>query len=187
MLDVALKEWSIVCDLILEGRLSVLLRKGGIHETGGPGVFELEHARFALFPSWAHQNPASIKPAYRDGVERLDEPESITLRGLAEVVGIHCVTGRGQLDALDDLHCWTDAYLDMRFNYKPDRLLYLIVLRAYRLEQPQTIANGPEYAGCRSWVPLGPGDAIDDDRAEPVLGGVAIREVCARVEVALGS
>ena len=45
MLDIALKEWAVVCNLLLEGRLAVLLRKGGIAETGGAGVFELEHTR----------------------------------------------------------------------------------------------------------------------------------------------
>jgi hypothetical protein len=55
MIGVGLKEWAIVCDLLLEGKLAIMLRKGGIHESGGPGVFELEYPRCALFRSWAHQ------------------------------------------------------------------------------------------------------------------------------------
>ena len=185
MLDVALKEWSVVCDLLLEGRLSILLRKGGIHETGGPGVFELEHSRFALFPSWAHQKPEGIKPAWRGRVRVLDEPQEIPIIGLAEVVTIHPVGRREQLDALEDLHGWTQAYLDMRFNYKPDRPLYVIVVRAGRLAQGRVIRNHPQYAGCRSWVPLRPGDRIDDAGSQPVIAETAIEAVVAKVRSAV--
>src|SRR5690606_840280 len=54
MLTVALKEWAVVCDLLLEGKCSLLLRKGGVHEDRGPGRFELEHERFTLYPAWEH-------------------------------------------------------------------------------------------------------------------------------------
>src|SRR5687768_3845167 len=43
-LHVALKEWATVCTALETGRQILLLRKGGIHETGGQ--FELEHSRF---------------------------------------------------------------------------------------------------------------------------------------------
>jgi hypothetical protein len=42
----------------------------------------------------------------------------------------------------------------MRFNYRPANPLYLLLVRAYRLPQPMTVQNTPEYAGCKSWVPL---------------------------------
>src|SRR5690606_1462050 len=116
MLSIALKEWSIVCDLLLEGSLAILSRKGGIHESGGPGVFELEHPRFVLFPSWAHQRPGMMKPPYRDRVNVLTaEPQRLTFHGLGEVSHIWHVPSRGAFDQLDDLHCWTREQIDMRF------------------------------------------------------------------------
>jgi hypothetical protein len=55
----------------------------------------------------------------------------------------------------------------MRFNYKPQNPLYLMLVRAYRLPEPHVLPNTPAYAGCRSWVPL---DApIDTSGAFPVL------------------
>ena len=42
----------------------------------------------------------------------------------------------------------------MRFSYRPENPLYLLLVRAYRLAQPATLANTPAYAGCKSWVPL---------------------------------
>jgi hypothetical protein len=52
----------------------------------------------------------------------------------------------------------------MRFNYRPENPLYLLLVRAYRLHAPVTIDNTPAYAGCKSWVPLdqpiATGDAI---------------------------
>ena len=58
------------------------------------------------------------------------------------------------MDALDDEHIWTSDLIDMRFNYKPRNPLYLLILRGYQLPAAITIKNTPDYAGCRSWVPL---------------------------------
>ncbi|MEL7089128.1 MAG: DUF1802 family protein [Planctomycetota bacterium] len=65
MIDIALKEWACVCDLLLEGKTCLLLRKGGVHEYDGPGRFKLEYDRFALFPAWEHENLDWIKPGLR--------------------------------------------------------------------------------------------------------------------------
>ena len=63
------------------------------------------------------------------------------------------------MDALDAEHIWTTPLIDMRFNYKPQNPLYLLLVRAYSLAKPVTVANTPAYAGCKSWVPLD--EAID--------------------------
>jgi hypothetical protein len=181
MLDIALKEWAIVCDLLVEGRLALLLRKGGIHESGGPGVFELEHPRFLLFPSWAHQKPEMIKPEHRGRVQVLEEPETIPFRGLAEVARIWRVPTRAAFETLDDLHCWTSAQIDMRFNYRPENPLYLMAVRAYRLERESSVPNRPEYAGCKSWVPLRPSEAVEDRAARVVMSDDAFASVVNRV------
>jgi hypothetical protein len=185
MLDIALKEWAVVCDLLLDGRLALLLRKGGIHESGGPGVFELEHPRFLLYPTWAHQKPEMVKPEFRAGVVVQAEPGTVTVAGLAEVGRIWPVKDRAAFDLLNGLHCWTSEQIDMRFNYKPEHPLYLMAVRAYWLQRPRTLANTAAYGGCRSWVPLSPADAVDDVGAVPVLADTAFAAVVARVEKAL--
>lgn len=186
MLHLALKEWAVICDLLLEGQQAIVLRKGGIAEDDGPGRFKLEHDRFALFPAWEHQREEGLKPEFQARVERFDtEPQNVTLRGMAEVAGIWPVPSRQAFDLLDDLHGWAPPQIDMRFNYKPDRPLYVVALRALRLAEPKTIAVHPDYWGCRSWVPLTPEHAVDDAGAVPAMDADAFAAVLERVAGAM--
>ena len=152
-LTVALKEWAGVCDALARGRQLVLLRKGGIYEAAGE--FEVEHRQFLLFPTYLHQNRNMLKPDVHDTYRQMTaEPDEIVLSGAAEVTDIVRLSSRQQMDAIDDEHVWTESLIDMRFNYRPENPLYLLLVRAYRLNSPVTIANTPAYAGCKSWVPL---------------------------------
>jgi hypothetical protein len=169
-LKVALKEWAVVCRALEHGRQIILLRKGGIYEAAGE--FEVEHRHFLLFPTYLHQNRAMIKPADQAHLEeRRDEPAQITLSAAAEVTDIIELKSRKQMDRIDGEHLWTSPLVDMRFNYRPENPLYLMVVRTYRLTEARTIVNTPAYAGCKSWVPLEHDILIDastpalDDRA----------------------
>ena len=155
-MNVALKEWAVVCQALESGRQILLLRKGGIYELGGE--FELEHRRFLLFPTYLHQNAAMLKGPEREGMKpAAAEPSEVRLTSAAEVSDIVPMTSRAVMNGLDEEHVWTAPLIDMRFNYKPQNPLYLILLRVYRLSESVTIANTPEFAGCKSWVPLGSG------------------------------
>lgn len=165
-LNIALKEWNVVCHALLTGRQVILLRKGGIHE--GKGGFELDHPQFLLFPTYLHQNPMMLKVEGQAGLETFSsEPEKVTLRGVAEVTDIIRLKERSQMDGLDSEHIWMPPLIDMRFNYKPQNPLYLLILRAHQLAEPVTIDNTAAYAGCKSWVPLSSG--IDIQSIRPVL------------------
>ncbi len=188
MLDIALKEWAIVCELLVSGELALLLRKGGIAETGGAGVFELEHKRFGLFPAWEHQKSEMLKEAYRTRpVLEETEPARIPLPGVGEAIRIWQVPSREAMDALDDLHCWSQAQIDMRFDYKPDRPLYLMAVRAWRLHEPKVIEQHAAYRGCRSWVPLRDGDDVADgpDQLTPAMDDDAFAAVVRRVDAVM--
>lgn len=186
MLRTALKEWAVICDLLLAGEQAMLVRKGGIEEDAGPGRFRLQSPRFALFPAWLHQVPERIKPPWRDRVQTLGrEPAEVTIAGFGVVDHIWQVPSRESLDALDDLHCWTNEHLDMRWQYKPSQPLYLLAVRAYCLAQPSTIANNPHYAGCRSWVELDPNDAIDDSAATPAMNDESFASITDRITATL--
>ena len=162
--DTALKEWQVVCDLLGEGGQILLLRKGGIQE--GQNRFEIAHRAFALLPTRLHQDPAMLKPAFQGRIDGgAAEPAAFGLTHAGYITDILAVHDRDQMDRLDHLHCWAEPYLDMRFNYRPERPLYLLLVRAYRLREPFTLRNTYEVAGCRSWVPLPAPLGI----AEPVL------------------
>jgi len=186
MLHVGLKEWAVICDLLLEGKQIFVLRKGGIHERGGAGVFALEHDRFVLFPAWMHQKPEGLKQPYHDRVRHFgSEPDEVTFTGVGEAAKIWQVPSRQAFDQLDDLHCWDTSQIDMRFNYKPDRPLYLVAIRAYRLADPKTVEQHWSYKGCKSWVPLQEGHAVDDREAAAVLDDAGFADVVERIDRAL--
>jgi hypothetical protein len=152
-LKVALKEWASVCKALANGRQIILLRKGGIYESAGE--FEIEHRQFLLFPTYLHQNAAMLQPAERAGLVKLAaEPAKIEISLTATITDIVPMTSRAAMDALDDQHIWTAGLIDMRFNYRPENPLYLLLVRACRLGRTVTIDNTPAYAGCKSWVPL---------------------------------
>jgi hypothetical protein len=165
-LQVALKEWASVCDALSRGRQMILLRKGGIYESAGE--FEIEHRRFLLFPTYLHQNPAMLKTDERAGMTKLSsEPQKIEISLAGEITDIIPMTSRATMNALDNEHIWTSPLIDMRFNYRPENPLYLLLVRAYRLGHPMTIDNTPAYACCKSWVPLE--NPIDTINATPAI------------------
>jgi hypothetical protein len=165
-LNVALKEWASVCAALEAGRQIILLRKGGILEA--IGGFELEHPQFLLFPTYLHQKAQLLKPEWRDHVEQpTEEPAEIQLSLAALVSDIVKVDSRQQAAAIAAQHVWAEALIDMRFNYRPKNPLYLLLVRAYRLPRAATIVTTPEYAGCKSWVPLE--QEIATSGATPIL------------------
>ena len=165
-LQIALKEWASVCKALETGRQTVLLRKGGIYEAAGE--FELENPQFLLFPTYLHQNLEMLKPEAHEGFEPASaEPSEVRISAAGVVTDIVQLKSRPQMDAIDDEHVWTAPLIDMRFDYKPQNPLYLLLVRAYRLHEPVVVANTPAYAGCKSWVPLD--QPIDTGLAVPVL------------------
>ena len=152
-LQIALKEWATVCHALETGRQTVLLRKGGIYEAAGE--FELENREFLLFPTYLHQNLKMLKPEAHGGFEpNSAEPARVKVSAAGVVTDIIQLESRAQVEAIDDEHVWTAPLIDMRFNYRPENPLYLLLVRAYRLRDPVTLDNTPAYAGCKSWVPL---------------------------------
>src|SRR5688572_13485639 len=152
-LRIALKEWATVVHALETGRQILLLRKGGIYEAAGE--FEVEHRQFLFFPTYLHQNLKMLKPEAHDGFEpRAEEPAQVRITAAGAVTDIVRVESRAHMDALDAEHVWAPPLIDMRFNYRPENPLYLLLVRAYRLPEPIVLENTPAYAGCKSWVPL---------------------------------
>lgn len=151
----ALKEWGAVACALLEGRQSVLLRKGGIHEKS----FEVGADRFVLFPTVAHSHVERVRPEHRDllepGAAMVDEDAgTFVVRCGVTLVDVVEVARPDALPAIADLHIWTDESVQMdRVEFRPRKPLQVLVVRAFELPAV-TVRRLPEHGGCTSWVDL---------------------------------
>ncbi|MER5174287.1 MAG: DUF1802 family protein [Candidatus Nitrosocosmicus sp.] len=170
----ALKEWAIVCKAAEDGKQVLLFRKGGIMEYRNG--FELKHKNFFLFPTFEHQSIDSIRNEYKIELESLekqhimkedhkdfnlspennsDTTQNITNINLfVEITSFNEINDINKLEKLEKFHIWNLDYVKMRFNYNPKKPLYLMLIRAYRLNDPIKILNKSEWSGCKSWIQI---------------------------------
>jgi hypothetical protein len=176
MLRHAFKEWAVVCRALAEGKQALLLRKGGIAEPGGG--FQVEHTRFWLFPTYAHQQRAGIKPEAFPLLEEVeaDRPLAgvVRLSHFAEVGGIYHVRDLTRALLLDHLHLWSEETVRSRFAYRHPGL-FILPVRVYQAASEVELPMTPYYEGCRSWVDLGRELPVEKDR--PVLSDEDFRDV----------
>ena len=152
----ALKEWGVIVRALNEGRQLLLLRKGGVEEENGK--FQMEHREFVFYPTFEHQNRKYLRAEFLsdfDAAVADEAPESseIVLTGFAQVAEVMVAPNFEKLLRLSPFHIWNNAFIKMRYHYKLEKPLYLLLMRAYRM-QPVRIAYRPEYRGCKSWVGL---------------------------------
>jgi hypothetical protein len=175
---IAFKEWAGVCAALLEGRQSLIVRKGGIAE--GPRGFVPEHEAFWLYPTHVHQAQQGLRVATPP---EAPEPAGIViLRALAVVDSIAMVTREESLAALGDLHVWTEATLAQRFHYRKPGL-WVLGVRVFRRARPHAIEVIAEHAGCKTWVTLDP--PLETGGCAPVLDASAYSRQRALLEAAL--
>ena len=156
--QIALKEWAVTVQALAQGQQILLLRKGGIHESGQD--FRVIHPEFLLYPTYEHQRADLLKPAHQPALEQLlaDRPQAdtITFTHFARAEEVIEVAAQERVDDLAPHHIWTDAYAQSRLHWKPMLPLSILLLRVYRLEQPATVPYLKEYGGCTSWVEIMP-------------------------------
>ena len=149
----ALKEWAIAVDALTAGKTIILLRKGGIHERG----FQVKHRLVWLYPTFEHQKPHLLKPEYASEVVSVESgwhPEQISIKSCAEVTDVLTVGDRNQIAALQPYHIWNLEMINERLQWKPEQPLMVLLLKVYRLAQPQVIPYNDQYRGCKSWIDL---------------------------------
>lgn len=181
---VALKEWAAIEDALAGGRVSVLVRKGGIYEKRGD--FQVEHRGFWIFPTGWHQNERELRDAFRGHLGDTPRfPErAIPLRVFCTVEAHWKVDDLAALERLGDLQPFSSETLKSRFEYRGKPYLHVILVRAHALPAPLAIPNTAAYEGCVSWVAL---DApVPTPAAAPVLDDAAFAEVRREVLVRLG-
>lgn len=184
--QIALKEWAITVQALAEGEQILLLRKGGIHESGKD--FRVVHPEFLLYPTYEHQREDLLKGSYQPALKQLlsDTPksDSITFSHWARAEEIIEVEAQDMVNDLAPYHIWTDEYAQSRLRWKPMLPLSILLLRVYRMEKPVTVPYIKEYGGCTSWVDIIP--RIDLGQLEPVLDDAEFRRQVDAIKGSLG-
>lgn len=155
-------------DALANGEMMVLLRKGGIREQNGK--FSAQANRAVLFPTFEHQKPALLKPAYQDLVAPVSagwHPETIALKAWAEITHIFLTTKAEKVAAIADFHIWQPQLAQERLKWKPKQPLYVMALRVYPFSKPVIIPWQTSYGGCRSWITLA--EDLKIDETQPIL------------------
>ena len=178
----ALKEWSAAVHALLDGRQTVLLRKGGIHEKR----FDLAAAEFVFFPTVAHGHAERVRPEHRDllDIACYDSTEDeIVVRAGAKVVAAVTVNRPEGLDELLDTHIWTAASVRSdRLDFRPRHRLTVLVVKARPLAESVRLPRDSAYAGCKSWVDL----PVSPDWGRPVHDDATLAAIAARVTASVG-
>ncbi|AFY58113.1 hypothetical protein Riv7116_5747 [Rivularia sp. PCC 7116] len=176
----ALKEWAIAINALETGKTIMLLRKGGIHEKGGS--FRVAYNRVLLYPTYEHQKTSMLKPDYANQVVQVApdwRPKSINIASYAEISHILPIINDAIINALFPFHIWNQEFVSDRQKWKPQKPLFVLLLRAYKLAIPQVIEYNPRYGGCKSWIELN--KSISLEAAKPVLSENAYSELATQI------
>ena len=182
--QIALKEWAIVVDALARGDQLLLIRKGGIRDP--KGAFQLDHREFFLYPTWEHQQEEALRPEFRDRFKELAAEVPSRSLPLSVYVGVaFCgeIRDPKALAGLERYHIYTPEFFEERMRYKPATPTLVVVVRAYRLNKPIAIPIQPEYAGCRSWVPLA--QPLEIGETTPVVDNQPFRRALEEMSSAL--
>jgi hypothetical protein len=151
----ALKEWATIITALENGDQTVLLRKGGILET--TSGFKVEDKKFILYPTYEHQDNASLKSQFyrylADVREQKPREGFNRITSYAEVLAEHDISSMQKIEELSEFHIWSDSYMVERMNWMPQKPMTAIFLKVYKIS-PVEIPILPEYNGCKSWIEL---------------------------------
>jgi hypothetical protein len=184
MLRQAFKEWAVICRALATGRQAIILRKGGIAEQRSE--FKVEHRRFWLYPTYAHQQREGIKPEAEELLQESlgQRPPNgmIRVSHFAEVAAVYHLLDDYEAAKLAALHLWSDKTVDARFHYRLPGL-HVLAVRVYQAKEGFDIAETPALAGCKSWVELEHPLSTNDSR--PVQEEDAFNDVLKKLNLLL--
>ena len=185
--NIAFKEWAGVCDALIHGRQTVILRKGGISEGAGPGQFAPEHTEvLALSDLVPPVTTRAAAPRGPDGRCPRTAPYpdgSIPIRGFVRLDFFGYVTSEDALPALRPLHCLEDETIRKRFHYRRPGL-WVLAARVWRHDPGFSVIPTPDHAGCTTWVILE--QRLSTSGPTPVLDDTQWDQECRRIRSILG-
>jgi hypothetical protein len=160
---IGFKEWSAVCGAILQGRQTIIIRKGGIAE--GRDGFSFRHGEFYLFPTWFHEEAEKITES--QFASPADASTDVTIKCAVAVEWSGVVTDWSVARNLAPFHILREEVVRERFEYKDAPGIHVAFVRAFQLSPMWKFPNEKRFGGCRSWVELP--DRDDEPRLESVL------------------
>jgi hypothetical protein len=92
--------------------------------------------------------------------------EDARLSLVGEVTGAWETGEPDVLALLSAFHPWSEELLKTRLNWRPHDKLTVLEVRAWRLENEETLAGAPDHGGCKSWIHL---PAQLRGRATPIM------------------
>ncbi|MUM17597.1 DUF1802 family protein [Mycobacterium sp. CBMA271] len=180
--QLALKEWSAAVHAMLDGRQTILLRKGGIHEKR----FTVADSRFLLFPTAVHGHAERVRPEHHDVLKAAATDSTATeviVRAGAEVMAAVEVNRPEGLEEIASLHIWTaESIRADRLDFRPKHRLTVLVVRVCPLAAPIRVIRTTEHGGCTSWVQL----PIAPEWDTPVHDTSALSDIAGRVRQSVG-
>ncbi len=182
--SIGLKEWAAVCLALRNGKQSLLLRKGGIHESGNQ--FQIDHPEFWFIPTRFHQSSEEIIPEEHDLLDTCCENKpkegEIALSEYAVVEEIHYIRDEAKLSRLKGFHILSEETIENRFYYRTTGI-FAVIVRVYQTENPLIIQDDPSYEGCKSFIEFP--SSIHSDQMKPVLSEDEHADVVKRIRTSL--
>lgn len=187
--QIALKEWAVVLQALLEGSTILIVRKGGIIEPDRTD-FRLLHKKFWLFPTLLHQKEEDLSPAIRPAFEPAQAAyaaaqEQVPFGALATVAGAWHLQDEKRLEALAPFSPLAHHALVSRFHFGKAPGLWAVALRAFESAEQHVSPYLSIFGGCTSWVELP--EPLATGPLTPVLSQRAFDRRLAALTHALGA
>jgi len=174
---VAFKEWQVVCDALADGRQTILLRKGGIHE--GREGFSFAHESFCLFPTRFHAQPGHVREGGFVPEREWQDGDAFSITHHAEALFAVTLTDWSQVQALSPYHIYTEQTLKERFDWAGKGMasgsIHLAFVRISKLAESIELTYGKRFGGCRSWLEIPDSDGGTAACSSPVLNDEKFR------------
>lgn len=153
---VGFKEWQIVCEALGAGRQTVILRKGGIHES--QSGFSFTHQAFFLFPTRFHTSENEVREGAAISKPEWQIGEMVSITHHAEVQSLKTMTDWAEVAALEKFHVYSEKTIRDRFDWEGRGMatgsIQVALVRVRELYEPWVFPYEAKYGGCRSWIHL---------------------------------
>ena len=191
-INIAFKEWSIVCDALGEGEQTIIFRKGGIHE--GKRGFQFIHSQFLLFPTRFHEQEQKVQLkeslATRLVPSEYIEGEKVELKYLCRIHSVEIMHHWETIQALKKFHIWDEPTILERYRWskegEEEPFISLAILRVFRLSKRIELSYGKKYGGCRSWLKVPEINSEIIDSSQPIIEDNDFKDLISQINEIVG-